>query len=250
MVRLFCMIIAVVFLTGCTATAQTDTETSVVVFTKTSAWRHDSIDAGVAMMRELGDEQGWSVHHTEDAGYLTAGRLSATDVVVFLNTTADVLDEPAREALQSFVEGGGGFVGIHSASDTEYGWEWYGDLVGAYFRSHPNNPNVSNADVIVERHDHPATEMLPEVWNRDDEWYNFDRNPRQNPDIVVLASLDESTYDAEPDPMGDHPIIWYREMGNGRSFYTGLGHTIESYAEPLFREHITGAIRWAAGVRD
>ena len=251
MVRLLLLIFVAPLLVSCAPPAQADTETSVVVFTKTGSFRHDSIEPGVAMMRDLGAEHGWSVFHTEDTDDLTPDRLSATQVVVFLSTTAEVLNDAARDALQSFVEGGGGFVGIHAASDTEYDWEWYSELVGAYFLSHPENPNVSNADIILERRDHPATEMLPEVWNRTDEWYSFDRNPRENPDIVVLATLDESTYDAQPDPMGDdHPIIWYREMGNGRSFYTALGHTSETYAEPLYREHIVGAVHWAAGLAD
>lgn len=134
-------------------------------------------------------------------------------------------------------------MGIHSASDTEYDWPWYGRLVGAYFSNHPNNPNVRDAVINVVEAGHPATEMLPERWERTDEWYNF----RELPDHVnVLLTLDTDTYEGSGHP-GYHPVAWYHEYDGGRAFYTALGHTIESYSEELFLKHVWGGIRYAMG---
>ena len=130
-------------------------------------------------------------------------------------------------------------MGIHAASDTEDSWPWYGDLVGAYFKSHPH---IQQANLVVEQHSHPATFHLSEVWARTDEWYNFQRNPRA--EVNVLLSLDESSYSAGADAMGDHPITWYNNIEHGRSFYTGLGHTIGSYSEQDFIQHIENALAW------
>jgi type 1 glutamine amidotransferase len=133
-------------------------------------------------------------------------------------------------------------VGAHSASDTGYDWPFYGELAGTYFAGHPE---IQPATVHVEDRAHPATSDLPEVWPRTDEWYNFRANPRGS--VHVLATVDEGTYSGGS--MGaDHPIAWCREFAGGRAFYTAGGHTRESYAEPLFLAHLTGAIRWAAGL--
>jgi type 1 glutamine amidotransferase len=133
-------------------------------------------------------------------------------------------------------------VGVHSASDTGYDWPFYGELAGTYFAGHPE---IQPATVHVEDRVHPATSDLPEVWPRTDEWHNFRANPRGS--VHVLATVDEGTYSGGS--MGaDHPIAWCREFAGGRAFYTAGGHTRESYAEPLFLAHLTGAIRWAAGL--
>ncbi|HEX5130346.1 MAG TPA: ThuA domain-containing protein, partial [Usitatibacter sp.] len=147
-----------------------------------------------------------------------------------------------QAAFQNWLRKGRGWVGVHSASDTEYDWPWYGELVGAYFSAHPA---IQPARLRVERPGHLATHALAETWSRADEWYAFRTNPRK--DVHVLVSLDETSYDAGTTAMGDHPIAWYHGHDGGRAFYTALGHTSESYREPEFLEHITGAIEWAAG---
>ena len=170
--------------------------------------------------------------------------LEEYDAVVFLSTTGDVLNAEQQAAFEAYIQGGGGFAGIHSASDTEYDWPWYGDLVGAYFENHPAN---QDATVKVSDDDHPSTAHLPERWERFDEWYNFQSNPRG--DVHVLATLDETSYDPGAGEMGvDHPTAWCHPYDGGRSWYTGGGHTEESYDEPEFREHILGGIQWAAGL--
>ncbi|MFK7961563.1 MAG: ThuA domain-containing protein [Phycisphaerales bacterium] len=212
----------------------------VLVFSKTAGFRHGSIGSGVACVRELGSEHGFAVEHTEDATIFNDADLQRFGAVVFLNTTGNILDLSQEAAFQRFVRGGGGFVGVHSASDTEYDWSWYGGLVGAYFRQHPA---VQEATIRVVDRDHPSTAHLGDTWVRTDEWYDFNAAPA--PRVRRLLNLDESSY--EGGRMGeDHPIAWCHEYDGGRSFYTGGGHTNEAFAEPDFRRHLLGGILWAA----
>ncbi|WP_413451054.1 ThuA domain-containing protein [Georgenia phoenicis] len=224
-----------------------DAEFSALVFTKTAGFRHGSIEEGVAAIQQLGEENNFSVDHTEDAADFTEENLADYDVVVWLSTTGDVLNDEQQAAFEQYIQNGGGYAGIHAASDTEYDWPWYGELVGAYFASHP--PGTPNADVAVVDQVHPSTEHLPLTWNRTDEWYNYQESPRG--EVHVLATLDETTYEPGNNAMGsDHPIAWCHDYDGGRSWYTGGGHTEESFTEPAFVEHILGGIRTAAGVED
>lgn len=213
----------------------------ILVFSKTDGWRHDSIEAGQEALRLLGEQHNVAVTVSEYAEMFNADTLAQFDAVVFLNTTETLFNDEQREAFESYIQNGGGFAGVHSATDTEYDWPWYGDLVGAYFDNHP--PGIINADLIIEDHDHPATEMLPTEWNRDDEWYNFQEISDH---INVLIRLDTDSYEGSDHP-NNHPISWYHEFDGGRSFYTGLGHTIESYSEELFLEHLWGGIEYVMG---
>ncbi|MEU5279117.1 ThuA domain-containing protein [Streptomyces asoensis] len=211
----------------------------VLVFSKTAGFRHDSIADGVTAVRELGATAGFTVDATEDAGAFTPANLRRYDAVVFLSTTGDVLDAAQQKAFETYIRRGGGFVGVHAAADTEYDWAFYGGLVGAWFRSHPA---VQPAAVVVEDRAHPATSGLGGTWNRTDEWYDYRSNPRER--VHVLASLDEDSYSGGT-MNGDHPIAWCRTYQGGRTFYTGAGHTKESYADPAFRAHLLGGIRYA-----
>jgi len=214
---------------------------TALVFTKTAGFRHDSIPAGNAAMADLARDRSFAATFTEDSGYFTDESLARYRVIVFLNTTGDVLDEPQQAAMERFVRRGGGFVGIHSATDTEYGWEWYGRLVGARFAGHPE---VQEAVVDVVDDEHPSTRFLPARWRRRDEWYNFQQPPAEP--LRVLACLDESSY--RGGTMGErHAITWCHEFDGGRAWYTGGGHTIESFDEPLFLRHLLAGIEWAAG---
>jgi len=226
---------------GVTSTAcAPDEPYKILVFSKTAEYRHDSIPAGVAALRALGAANDFAVDATEDAAVFTAANLAQYAAVVFLSTSGDVLDAGQQAAFESYIRGGKGFVGVHGAANTEYDWPFYGDLVGAYFLQHPA---VQPARVVVEDRAHPATAHLNTEWNRTDEWYSFRTNPRST--VRVLASRDESSYSGGG--MGDHPITWCKDVGAGRSFYTGFGHTVESYAEADLRALLLGGIRWAAG---
>lgn len=213
----------------------------VLVFSLTKGFRHDSIPEAKAAVMKICAGEGWSVSFTEDSSWFTPEILKHYDTVMFLQTTGDVLNTEQEKALQGFIRAGGGYVGVHAACDTEYEWPWYELLVGTYFLSHPE---IQRATIHIERRDHPTMKHLPKEWTRTDEWYDFRKNPRSR--VTVLASVDESTYVGGK--MGkDHPITWCQEFDGGRSFYTALGHTKESYSEPEFVQMLAEAIRWTAG---
>jgi type 1 glutamine amidotransferase len=223
--------------------AQSPTGVSVLVFTKTANFRHNSIPEAVNAIKALGMLNGFKVQTTEDATAFSDDNLRQYRAVVFALTTGDVLNDAQQGALERFVKTGGGWVGIHSASDTEYGWAWYGQLLGAYFKNHP--PGLQDTVVSADG-DHPLTRAIPSGgWRVRDEMYNFRTNPRGG--VRVLARLDERTY--QGGTMGtDHPITWCRDFDGGRAWYTGLGHTKAMYAEPTFRALLSAGIRYAAGI--
>jgi len=216
---------------------------NVLVFSRTQGFRHDSIPDGINAFTKLATKNGWGLMATEDPAVFGDDKLGAVDVVVFMSTTGDVLDDTQQGAFERFIRAGGGFVGVHSASDTEYDWAFYGELVGAYFREHPA---IQEATVVVEDTANPIVAGIPARWTRTDEWYAFKTNPR--PNVHVLMSLDESSYQPGTSAMGgDHPTTWLHEYEGGRAFYTALGHTQESYADPLFVGMLERAVEWAAG---
>ena len=215
----------------------------VIIFSKTSGFRHESIPNGISLVTTLAESEGLVAIATEDASIFT-GDLSEVATVVFLNTTGDVLNESEQAGMEAFIKGGGGYMGIHAAADTEYEWTWYGNLVGAYFAGHPA---VQSGTIKVSDRVHPSTSPLPHRWERVDEWYNYDRNPRGS--VHVLATLDESTYSGGTQGY-DHPIAWCQEYDGGRSWYTGGGHTPESYDEPLFQEHVRQGLLYASGLAE
>ena len=214
----------------------------VLLFSRTAGFRHASIPTAIAQLIDLQASGGYVAEATEDPTQFSPANLARFQVVVFLLTTGDVLDDDQQASFEAWVGAGGGYVGVHSAADTEYDWPFYGTLVGAYFLSHPD---IQPASVDVEVADAPATAGLPSPWVRPDEWYNFQSNPR--PNVTVLATVDEATYTGGT--MGaDHPITWlHPTAGGGRAFYTAMGHTDESYCDPLFRSMLVGALRWVAG---
>jgi type 1 glutamine amidotransferase len=233
----------------------------VLVFTKCVVYCHDSIPSGVAAIRALGDENGFAVDAIDDAGVFTDDRLKPFQVVVFLSTTVEndvdppfgpgpnpnrdafIMTADQKAAFERYIRGGGGYVGVHAASDGDYKWGFYVGLVGAMFKNHPLGP-FPTARLRVEDASHPATRDLGKEWTRADEWYNFTASPRGK--VHVLVTLDESSFDAQPKMnTNDHPIAWCHEYEGGRSFYTALGHTKESYDEPLMRKHLLGGILWA-----
>ncbi|MET7490408.1 ThuA domain-containing protein [Streptomyces sp. NPDC005538] len=209
----------------------------LLAYTRTTGFRHDSIPAAVTALRTLGP---FEVTATEDPAAFERP-LDGYAAVVFLSTSGEVLTPAGREHLASYVESGGGFVGVHAAACTEYDWPYYGDLLGARFAQHPA---YQPGKALVEDRTHPATRHLPAVWRFTDEWYDFRTNPRSS--VRVLVSADESSY--EGGRMGaDHPLAWCHEKGTGRVFYTALGHASEAYEDPDFRAHLLGGINWAAG---
>ncbi|WP_159022015.1 ThuA domain-containing protein [Formosa sp. L2A11] len=195
----------------------------VLVFSKTEGYRHKSIEIGVQTLKELGLENNFTITHTEDAK-------------VF-NTTGDVLNEKEQDAFKTFINNGGSFLGVHAATDTEYNWPWYEKLVGVYFLNHPK---PCEANIVISDANHESTTHLKTNWNHFDEWYNF---KNISPDIHPLLMVDETSYEGGKN--GDyHPVSWCQEFDGGRSFYTALGHTLKSYADINFRNHLLGGINY------
>lgn len=218
-----------------------DDDVSILILYETQGFTHESIPAGIEAFELLSSELGFEMTATDDSERFTSDELSSHDVVVYLNTTGDVLDADQQAAMEGFIASGGGFIGIHSAADTEYEWPWYGELVGAYFDSHPA---VQPAVVEVIEPAHPIVAGLTPRFERTDEWYNYANLP--GPDVEVLMTVDETTY--EGGSMGEpHPIAWAQEFDGGRAFYTGFGHTSESFAEPMFLRMLANAVQWVAG---
>lgn len=230
---------------------------NVLVFTKTVGFYHDSKPNAIKAFYEIAHENKWQITFTEDSTMFSEKELSKYNVMVFLLTTGNnLLNDEEKTALQTYVENGGGFVGVHSATDTEYKWPWYERLVGAHFLGHPP---VHEGKLIIEKRNHPATKCFgADTMKWKDEFYSFDRNPRKNGNMEVLVSIDEKSYNIDENlwfknvniVMGDHPLIWCQHIGRGRSFLTSLGHTAELYDNDMFRKHLTGAMMWAAGKAD
>jgi cytochrome c len=273
---------SMLLLGGC---SQIGPQPAVLVFSKTSGYRHASIEAGIDAIQKLGEEHGFKVEATEDSAFITEENLKKFAAVIFLNTSGDVLNNWQQADFQRFIEAGGGFVGVHGASATEYDWRWYGKLVGAFFDQHPE---IQEARVKVVDRKHPATEHLPDIWQRTDEWYNFrpvppadkvlvevpkplgqpaekdslsrivnnvvpstawtydNSQPFLSPDVKILLSLDETSYKGGTHGVS-HPVSWYQAYEGGRSFYTAMGHTIESYKDENYLKHLLGGIQYAIG---
>jgi len=212
----------------------------VLVFSKTADFHHSSIPAGIKAIQALGAKNGFEVDTTTDDNKFAEDSLKKYAALIFLSTTGNILNGNQENALERYIQAGGGFVGIHAATDAEYDWGWYGRMIGAYFVKHPAE---QEANLIINDKNHPATDSLPAIWRRKDEWYNF---KYVNKDIKVLISIDEKSYTGGTN--GDsHPLSWYHEFDGGRVFYTELGHTAEAYSEPLLLQHILGGIKYAMG---
>ena len=221
------------------AAAAAEESFDALLFSKTAAFRHSNIDEATTAIQALAAGNNFTVTATEDSSAFNDANLEQYEVVIFLSTTGDVLNPSEQAAFERYIRAGGGYAGIHAASDTEYDWPWYGNLVGAYFNNHP--PGTPTATVKVEDPAHPSTAGIQRRWQRTDEWYNFRTNPAANPrtKLHVLASLDETTYTPGAGAMGtEHPIAWCQDYDGGRSWYTGMGHTEASFVDPAFlRSH-------------
>src|SRR4051812_1756290 len=213
----------------------------ILVFSKTAGFRHTAaIAAGKKYIQELGTKNDFGVDTTESADVFTGDNLKKYSAVVFLCTTGNVLDDQQQQAFQQFIKSGGGFVGLHSSADTEYDWPWYGELNGAYFKSHPKQ---QEAVFNVVDQSNIATAHLPKVWKRFDELYNF---KWIGSDLHILITIDENSYTGGANGE-NHPMAWYHDFDGGRAFYTALGHDNKSYEDPLYLQHLLGGIKYAMG---
>lgn len=213
-------------------------DTHILVFTKTEGFRHDCIPVAKKCLKNICGTNEWKFVSSEDAGIFNKEQLQKFDVVVFLNTTGDILNEAQQSAFEKYIRNHGAFLGIHAAADTEHDWFWYGNLVGTYFKSHPE---IQKAEIVVKDSSHVCCNHFPKDWQPIDEWYNFKSQPHSNCQIVL--ELNEASYTGG-EMNGNHPITWWQNYDGGRAFYTGLGHTKEIYKDPIFIQHLDSALKW------
>ena len=219
---------------------------NLLLFTKTNGYIHQSIPQGINAIRNMAYNDGWKVFQTEDSLIFNDKNLKGIDVVIFLNTTLDVLGSKGEAALEKFIKNGGGFVGVHAACDTEYEWPWYYNLVGAQFRAHPT---IQEAKIKVNKtNNHPSISHLGQEWIVTEEWYYFKEDMKDH--IIPIMWLDETSIQGIESSGSDHPIAWYHEKEGGRMFYTGLGHTTEIYGNENYLLHLKNGIAWAGGAID
>lgn len=212
-----------------------NTPAKVLIITETKGFRHESISSGRDMFEQYAEEWGITVTTSPESDVLLTEDVNGFSFIVLLSTTGDFLDDQEQEVLKQYVLSGGGILGIHAATDAEYDWPWYGTMLGARFENHPQIQEAS-----CTKMGDAYNSGMPQEWTRTDEWYNFRALEQGN---NVLIYLDEHTYDGGT--MGaNHPISWYRQVGEGRVFYTGMGHTKETYGEPLFIQHIENAVSY------
>ena len=216
----------------------------VLLFSHSTGYRHTSIETGVAAIEALGAREGLTIVHSADPAVFSPEGLADIDAIVFLSTTTD-RDDPAsewfqgarREALQRFVRGGGGVVGIHAASDSHYHWPWYQQLIGGHFARHPAGTPEGELQVIDQAH--RANRDVDPTMRRADEWYYFDD---YDPRMTLLVTLDPASI-GEPDA-NPNPVSWAHEFDGGRVFYTAMGHTDESFTDENFLNHLAGGLAW------
>lgn len=227
---------------------------AVLVFSKTNGFRHtDGIAGGKAALEAISAQQQWSMFHTENGAVFNAADLERFDAVVFLNASGDMLNEAQEAAFQSWLEAGGGWLGIHAAGDSSHaGWQWYRDnLIGADFTAHIMGPQFQRANVVLENHGHPVLQGLPDIWQHEEEWYSWARSPRAE-GFTILSTLDEDSYTpvqkmwgSEVDlRMGDHPVVWSNCVGQGKTAYAAMGHKGEAFEQPQVRQLIVNSLAW------
>jgi type 1 glutamine amidotransferase len=239
LLRLAILVITITVSAAVSARVKSPKQLKILVYFETKAFYHTSIPIAVAALQKLGQDNNILVDTTSRSATFLQEDLDTYNAIVFMSTTGDVFNETQQDAFKKYINNGGGFVGIHSATDTEYGWPWYNQLVGGYFKVHPK-PQEAILQIVDRKH--PATKHLPAQWKRFDEWYNF---KDMQPGLHILITIDEKSYIGGE--MGDtHPMAWCHKFDGGKAFYTEFGHTDESFAEPLFLQHILGGIKYAA----
>lgn len=229
--------------------AQEKKQFSALLVTKTAGWHHESINEGVAAIKALAARNFFDVQWHQDGVGITDQYLGKFQVIIFLNTTGDIFKPDEQKAIEHFIQAGKGYVGIHSASDTEYDWPWYTKLVGRMFHIHPA---IQTAKLKFTSNKFPGLNLFTDSQWWTDEWYQFGAETATG--LNYILAVDESSYDPKTnwgnksgDGMGAfHPISWYHDYDGGRSFYTALGHMPQVYSEPAFLSHIYAGILWAA----
>ncbi|MCP4468721.1 MAG: ThuA domain-containing protein [Halieaceae bacterium] len=232
----------------------------ILLFTKTNGFRHrDGITGGAAFLEGAARERGWGIFHTENGAIFNERDLQRFQVVIFLNASGDMLSAEQEAAFETWLQDGGGWLGVHSAGDSSHeGWHWYRDnLIGADFTAHIMGPQFQTATVLTESHDHPVVKDMPSTWQHEEEWYSWEKSPRPE-GFTILATIDEASYQPiekfmgnERDlSMGDHPVVWSNCVGKGRSVYLTMGHKADAFEQPNVQRLIVNSVLWLTDVAD
>ncbi|MCU0339590.1 MAG: ThuA domain-containing protein [Spirosomaceae bacterium] len=228
---------------------------AVLVFSKTTGFRHGaSIDASKPVFVSLAQKNGWFLYETEEGSVFNAEQLAKFSVVIFNNSTGEVINDDQKRALEQYVENGGSLVGIHGAGDDSHHWDWYEqNLMGAKFSHHPLNPQFQKTDVILDTPKDSLFLRLKARWAHTDEWYVFFENPRKK-GFQIVYTIDGETINPNAElpllssktfGMGkDHPVAWYKTTGKGKTFYTSMGHAENTWQEANFVQMIENALQW------
>jgi uncharacterized protein len=220
-----------------------------LIVTTTNGWHHESVHNGVIALKDLATRNFFEAEVFQDPKSFNDSSLKQYQVIIFLNTTGDILNAEQQKVMERFIQGGKGFVGIHSASDTEYDWDWYTKLVGRMFHIHPV---IQTAKLQVLDPSFPGLQGFAQGQLWTDEWYEFGEEKVK--DLHYILGVDETTYNPKVDwgakkgaGMGKlHPLAWYHNFDGGRSFYTALGHLPTNFSNELFLNHLYAGILWAA----
>ncbi|MCJ7468187.1 MAG: ThuA domain-containing protein [Maribacter sp.] len=230
---------------------------TVLLFSKTNGFRHgEAIAAAIPAFEQMAGANGWTLYETDNGAIFNPDQLAKFDVVVWNNTSGKVLNEGQREAFKKYLEGGGGYLGIHASGDNSHQWDWYEDeVIGARFSHHPINPQFQNATLHLKNAMPELIEGLPTTWSHDEEWYMFFNDPREN-GCEVIYTFDDTKINPSGNikflasdkdwGMGkDHPAVWYHEVDKGRAFYSALGHQGGAFQEKEHLQLLENAVRWA-----
>ena len=234
---------------------------TILLFSKTTGYRHgESIDTSKKVFTDIAKKNNWFLYETEEGGVFNAEQLAQFEVVIFNNSTGEVINDEQKKALENYVENGGGLIGIHGSGDDSHHWDWYNqNLLGVKFSHHPLNPQLQKTDLYLETSvDSTLKQNLSPKWSHTDEWYVFFENPRAKGFNIIYTINGESILPngnmlwitTKTFGMGkDHPVAWYKNTGKGRTFYTSIGHNALAWGRPEFAQLIENAVNWAGNMK-
>jgi type 1 glutamine amidotransferase len=222
----------------------------VLVVTVTKEFRHSSIPTAMQVIADLGEKSkaykvDFAFNDADLAAKMTPENLKTYDAFIFANTTG-ILPLPDKQAFLAAIKGGKGFVGIHSASDTFHGppntVDPYLEMLGGEFLTHGAQAGV---ECLVQDGKHPSTKHLGEAYclEREEIYLLKNFNPANVHNLLALDKHPNKKKEA-----GFFPIAWCKDYGQGKVFYTSLGHREDVWANKAYQDHILGGIKWVLGL--
>jgi type 1 glutamine amidotransferase len=208
-----------------------------------NGYRHEgAIKTGKTMLTEIGQAQNFEIvffeSEADNTKYITPEGLAPFEIIFFLNSTSDIFNATQQKTYEDWMtQKNGAFAGVHSATDTENGWAFYSEVTGQYYNGHGNAGTPDQIQLESTMLEFPALKGVPNPWQRNEEWYKFNswQQWTAKPGFKILG---KKAADGQP-------IMWIREYGNFRSFYTAIGHDGTVFEDATVKKHVTGGIMWA-----